>query len=55
MPAVLLLNEGQALYDGPPKELTDRVAGRTFLVQNLGSQRRPVLARRSNCPTWSTA
>ena len=26
-PTVLLLNEGQLLYDGPPKELTARVAG----------------------------
>ena len=42
---VLLLNEGQALYEGPPKELTNRVAGRTFLIQNAGDRRRTVLAR----------
>ena len=33
---VLLLNEGKVLYDGPPKELTARVAGRSFLVQGRG-------------------
>ena len=42
---VLLLNQGQALYEGPPKELTNRVAGRTFLIQNAGDRRRSVLAR----------
>ena len=41
--SVLLLNEGQALYDGPPKQLTDRVKGRTFLIPNLGPLRRKVL------------
>ena len=48
--SVLLLNEGRPLYDGPPKELTQRVAGRTFLIQNLGSQRRRVLAQALNQP-----
>jgi ABC-2 type transport system ATP-binding protein len=41
---VVLLNEGRALYEGPPKELTERVAGRSFLVQNLGQGRRRILA-----------
>ncbi len=37
---VLLLNEGQVLYSGPPKELTARVAGRSFLVTGAGAGRR---------------
>jgi ABC-2 type transport system ATP-binding protein len=41
---VLLLGAGRTLYQGPPKELTNRVAGRTFLVQNLGDRRRDFLA-----------
>ena len=35
---VLLLNEGQQLYFGPPKELTARTAGRSFLLENLGAR-----------------
>ncbi|HEY4311818.1 MAG TPA: ATP-binding cassette domain-containing protein [Pirellulales bacterium] len=42
---VLTLNEGKVVYDGPPKELTDSVSGRTFLIQNLGAERRKVLAK----------
>jgi ABC-2 type transport system ATP-binding protein len=41
--SVLLLNEGQPLYDGPPDVLTQRVAGRSFLIQGLGQERRKVL------------
>ena len=41
---VLLLSRGRALYEGPPKELDARVAGRTFLVENLGGRRRSFLA-----------
>ncbi|HTU26334.1 MAG TPA: ATP-binding cassette domain-containing protein [Pirellulales bacterium] len=42
---VLLLNQGQQLYFGPPTNLTDRAAGRSFLLQNLGQSRRRVLSR----------
>jgi ABC-type multidrug transport system ATPase subunit len=42
---VLLLNEGQLLYAGPPKELTSRVEGRSFLVTGAGRGRRRLLAR----------
>jgi len=42
---VVLLNEGQVIYQGPPKALTERVEGRTFLVQNLGALRRKGLAQ----------
>jgi ABC-type multidrug transport system ATPase subunit len=41
--SVLLLNEGQALYHGPPKELTARVAGRSFLAQDSSQRRRKIL------------
>src|SRR5262249_11708051 len=42
--AVLLLDEGKALYDGPPKELTARVEGRSFLIQGAGEARRRILS-----------
>ncbi|HEY2482796.1 MAG TPA: ATP-binding cassette domain-containing protein, partial [Caulobacteraceae bacterium] len=42
--AVWLLNAGKLLYDGPPRQLTGRVEGRTFLVQGAGQNRRKVLA-----------
>jgi ABC-type multidrug transport system ATPase subunit len=47
---VLLLNEGESLYDGAPKELTNRVVGRTFLIPNLGANRRKVLAEALKLP-----
>ena len=42
--SVLLLNEGQALYDGPPKELTSRVEGRSFLAHDHSEGRRKILS-----------
>jgi ABC-type multidrug transport system ATPase subunit len=42
---VLLLNEGKVLYAGPPKVLTARLEGRTFLVAGAGTRRRQVLAQ----------
>jgi ABC-type multidrug transport system ATPase subunit len=42
---VLLLNEGEVLYDGPPKALTARVEGRSFLVTGAATGRRRVLTR----------
>ncbi len=47
---VLLLNQGQALYSGPPKQLTGRLEGRTFLIQEIAGQRRRVLARAVQLP-----
>jgi ABC-2 type transport system ATP-binding protein len=41
---VLLLNAGQVLYAGPPRGLTGRLQGRTFLVRGAGSGRRTALA-----------
>ena len=43
--SVLLLNEGQALYDGPPGELTGRIEGRSFLVYDPRQGRRKILAQ----------
>ena len=41
---VLLVNAGKLLYQGLPRQLTDRVAGRTFLVRGTDQNRRAVLA-----------
>jgi ABC-type multidrug transport system ATPase subunit len=43
--AVLLLSEGRLLYSGPPKELTARVKGRSFLVHGPVEQRRELPAK----------
>lgn len=40
---VLLLNEGQLLFYGPPKELTERVENRVFKISNIEGSRRVVL------------
>ncbi len=42
--SVLLLNEGQLAYDGPPAELTDRLQDRSFRLEDVGEKRRAVLA-----------
>lgn len=42
--SVLLLNEGQLAYDGPPAELTGRLKNRSFRLEEVGEQRRAVLA-----------
>ena len=42
---VFLLHEGKVLYEGPPKELTARVEGRSFLVSGAGRAGRQLLAR----------
>ncbi len=42
---VYLLHEGKVLYDGPPRELTARVEGRSFLVAGAGQGGRQLLAR----------
>lgn len=40
---ILLLNQGQLLYRGVPQALTNKMAGRTFLLQVPTSQRRAYL------------
>lgn len=42
---VILLSEGKPLYSGDPKELTNRVAGRGFLVSGTGKGGRKLLTR----------
>ena len=43
--SVLLLNEGELLFDGPPGDLSARVAGRSFHLTGVSGRRRAVLAR----------
>jgi ABC-2 type transport system ATP-binding protein len=47
---VLLLNEGQLLFKGPPRDLTDRVKDRCRLVRGIRGSRRQVLARALRLP-----
>lgn len=43
-PEVILLNEGEKLFDGPPGDLLQQVKGRTFQIQGvLENKRRKVL------------
>ncbi|CAM5569007.1 ATP-binding cassette domain-containing protein [Eoetvoesiella caeni] len=46
--SVLLLNEGQLAYDGPPARLTGRLQDRSFRLEDVGEQRRAVLAEALN-------
>ena len=46
--SVLLLNEGQLAYDGPPAGLTERLQNRSFRLEDVGEQRRGVLAEALN-------
>ncbi|HMN35797.1 MAG TPA: ABC transporter ATP-binding protein, partial [Chiayiivirga sp.] len=41
--SVLLLNQGQLLFDGPPQQLTAQLEGRSFRLENVGAERRAVL------------
>lgn len=42
--SVLLLNQGQLAFDGPPDELTRHLTNRSFRLEAVGSQRRAILA-----------
>jgi ABC-2 type transport system ATP-binding protein len=46
--SVILLNEGSLLYNGDPKNLTERVQGRTFKISNIEGTRRLVLENTLN-------
>jgi ABC-2 type transport system ATP-binding protein len=43
--SVLLLNEGKLEFDGPPRELTDRLKQRSFRLIGVRGERRAVLSR----------
>src|SRR3546814_409845 len=45
--SVLLLNEGQLAYDGPPGELTARLTNRSFRLEQVAISGGPCLPRRS--------
>jgi drug efflux transport system permease protein/drug efflux transport system ATP-binding protein len=47
--AVILLHEGKKIFDGPPKELTDRVRSRTFQLR-VADNRRKILAEALRSP-----
>lgn len=47
---VLLLNQGELLYFGNPKKLTERVKGRVFLKQSIEGNRRGALMHLLNEP-----
>jgi ABC-type multidrug transport system ATPase subunit len=47
---VLLINQGRVLYEGPPKELTARVTGRSYLVKGAGAARRKILTAALKLP-----
>jgi ABC-2 type transport system ATP-binding protein len=46
---VILLHEGKKVFNGPPKELTDRVRSRTFQLRAAGN-RRQILAEALRSP-----
>jgi ABC-type multidrug transport system ATPase subunit len=48
---VLLLEQGKVLYDGPPKQLTARVEGRSFLVRGASTSRRKILTEALKSPS----
>lgn len=42
---VLLLNEGNMIYQGPPHELTQRVEGRVYKIKNIKEKKRALLEK----------
>ncbi len=48
---VLLLNDGRVEYHGPPAELTQRLAGRSFRLTGEAEDRRRLLAEALDLPT----
>ncbi len=47
---VLLLNNGHALYQGPPADLTGKLHGRCVLLSHLEGSRRKILTRALDAP-----
>jgi ABC-2 type transport system ATP-binding protein len=52
---IMLLNEGRLLYQGAPKDLTGRMAGRTFLAGTRSGTHRQLLQRALRLPHISDA
>lgn len=50
---VLLLNQGQLLFDGPPQTLTTELEGRSFRLENVGRERRTLLTEVLDLPSVS--
>ena len=48
--AVLLLNDGRIEFDGPPQQLTKRVAGRSYRLVGVRSDRRSLLTETLDLP-----
>ncbi|HYD32679.1 MAG TPA: ATP-binding cassette domain-containing protein, partial [Azospirillaceae bacterium] len=48
--SVLLLDRGRLLYDGPPRDFTDRVHGRTYAIHGVGAAKRAVQTRAETFP-----
>ena len=48
--SVLLLNQGQLLFDGPPQQLTAQLEGRSFRLEDVGAERRAVLTQALDLP-----
>ncbi len=48
--SVLLLNDGELVYDGPPEELTAQLSARSFRLEGVANERRAVLARALDLP-----
>jgi ABC-2 type transport system ATP-binding protein len=47
---VLLLNDGKLIHAGPPGDLTKTMASRSYLLRDIGSDRRRVLTRALQLP-----
>ncbi|NMM45660.1 ABC transporter ATP-binding protein [Rhodospirillaceae bacterium KN72] len=48
---VLLLSEGELIFDGPPDDLTNRLSGRTYHLRGVTENRRGLLTRALDLPT----
>ena len=51
--SVLLLDQGRLLYQGAPEQLTRRLRGRSYRLENLDSQRRQLLSEALDLPSVS--
>lgn len=51
--SVILLNQGQILFDGSPQILTAQLEGRSFRLNNVGKERRAVLTKALNLDSVS--